>query len=818
MLDAEISKQEAVLLHQALSIEVQDSFFKKDAGNFSQEEDSIPKEISRYKLEETKLKAHKTQLVSNEKSAKALLEQQKKALENIKIRMSELEPQKLILFKNNENDYFAAYRYLEEAKNLILQQIEKLNKVVSANADSITTLNKAEELIAFIITELDSIRVIWQRSENAISWEGLNNFFPDIKQFFSDLNEKTAKKYSVFLNKIVKVVISKPFLFILFIIQLLLLLGLLFLIRRIVLALKGLILESMIEIDSIAYAFRALIFILINFIIDYFGLIAVWVIIFSLLRLYVLSDPLPYILFYLVSMPYLLLISNRLIAQFFYTNKKYHYLYISKNFEFRYKTIFSFLIYTSIILFFFREAFTLANYHKSELPSILTALSFITLQLSCIFFIGKEQILNMLPESSDLWVWIRDKIDQYYYAMLFFMVAIIIMMNPYVGFGRLVLYILTRIIYTIVLIATFLWLHTLIKRVSAGLFFSEEPDATIKERFSNAKSWYGVFIIGSLLSILFLGAIIVSKIWLWPEALSHISTISDIVAWLKTSILLSNTENPISIYTFLQIIFFILTGFSASFLVQRFVLVRIFDVLLVDTGIQYTVTSITQYLIMLIAIIFGLNVVGLGQQLGLITAFFGIIVVAFKDPVSDFSSYFIILVQRPVKIGDFIKVDSEVTGVVRRITPRSVVLRRKNSTMVVVPNSYLMTRPIVNWNYSRGFIAMNDIIILVDYDSDPLKAKKLLLQIADKNAFVLKVPKPVIRLDDFGDNGYKFMFRAFLSSNYTLDQWNVASDLRIQIVEVFAEAKVKLALPMRVLIHKGKNDNEQPLVEEPSKD
>ena len=51
------------------------------------------------------------------------------------------------------------------------------------------------------------------------------------------------------------------------------------------------------------------------------------------------------------------------------------------------------------------------------------------------------------------------------------------------------------------------------------------------------------------------------------------------------------------------------------------------------------------------------------------------------------------------------------------------------------------------------------------------------------------------------------MIRAFLSSNYTLDQWNIASDIRLQIVQVFEKEGVRLALPIRVSINKAARNN-----------
>jgi len=801
LLDAEVIKEEEKLRKDAVLIDIQDSFLKKDAGLLSSEE-KISQEIHTYDMHKAKIKANEATIISKKNSTQTDLDVQKKAAENISFRIKEVEAQKEELFKERVQEYARLKTLLKDALQQVNNQVDILNKTLGLYVDASALLNKANEAVEFISLELESIRVIWQRPEYAISWAGFKRVIPDLERFIVDVHSRFTREYNDLFMRIVYEISKNPLGIILFILQLLVLCILFFLLRKVLITVRGVLSEIIEGFGQVFKTIGLLILTIINFIIDYFILISVWFIVLIVLRLNVLPYSLAYTLFYLISIPYLMVLSSRFIAALFRSNEWYGYQFVSKELQSRYKVIFSVIAYATVAIFFFRQTFILGNYPKSELPNILLAINFIILQISFIFFIGKEQILSIIPQSNDMWLWVREQIDQYYYLMLLCMVAIIVMMNPYVGFGKLVLYILTRIIYTIALIVLFIWLHSLLRRSSSTLFFQEEQDS-VKERFIGAKTWYGVFIIGVLLSLLFFGAIIVSKIWGWPAALSTISNFSDILAWLKTSILLSNTENPISLYTFLHLLFFVVTGFIVSFLIKRFVLARIFDVLLVDAGIQYTVTSIMRYLVMLVAVIFGFNAVGLGQQMNfIITAVvFGIAWVV-KEPVSDFFSYFIILVQRPVKIGDFIRVDSEITGVVRRITPRSVVLRRKNSTMIVVPNSYLMNRPIINWNYARGFIAMNDITVIVDYDDDPLQARDLLLRIVEENQFVLKNPKPVIRLDDFGDYGYVFMIRAFLSSNYTLDQWNIASDIRLQIVQMFEKEGIRLALPIRVSISK----------------
>ncbi len=136
----------------------------------------------------------------------------------------------------------------------------------------------------------------------------------------------------------------------------------------------------------------------------------------------------------------------------------------------------------------------------------------------------------------------------------------------------------------------------------------------------------------------------------------------------------------------------------------------------------------------------------------------------------------------------------------RKITARAVILRRKNSMTLVVPNSLLINRTIANWNYTRNFIAFDDIIVHVDYSEDPERVKEVLYKVVEQHPNILKNPKPWIRLDDFAEYGYEFMVRGFISSVYTLEKWEIASNIRINIIKAFQAENIKIALPTRVLL------------------
>ncbi len=797
-LDAQIALQDQALLLDRIATDIKSSFYKIYTGKFPSEE-KIFEEIKRYEVKLSDIKADFSQLETKKTTIETQLTISKKALENIAAKRQEVLSQKERLFKDNIKEYTHTVELLNASEELVKNQIKILNSIRSIYNDTVIKLIKTQQQIKFTIEELraSSRSIIWDRPEDAISWQGAMAIIPNIETFIRDVRSYIVHFDVGSLIYKIKGLFQRGYSIFHFILYVIAWLIFLIMFRMILPKIRKWVLILSRRASPAVVAAQTLI----SFFIQYFFIIAAWFSLLLLLNFYIIPDPYPYIIFYLLSIPLLLFLANRLMGSLMRANIEHDYIFVSKEYQRRCAICIATLVYATIIIFFFREAFILGNYPKSELPNILKALNIIILQISIIFLLTEELVLSVIPRTNDIWIWIRDKVDHYYYPILLVLIAIIVMMNPYVGFGRLVLFILSRVIYTLLLIGVLFWLHGLVKQWSSALFFQTDPDG-VKERFPVAKTWYGVSIIAILFSFIFIGAIIVAKIWQWPEQLNNIKEIHDIIEWLQTPVLLQETLNPISVYTILQFMLFVLSGFLIATAIRRFVLSRIFDVLLVDSGVQNTVSSLMRYIIYLVAIMLGFNAVGLGTQINyMLTALLVGIGLIIKDPAADFFAYFIILVQRPIKIGDYIRIDDEATGVVRKITPRSIVLRRKNSTMIIVPNSYAVNHTIVNWNYIRGFIAFNDIHVTVAYQEDPGRVKELFERILDSSPYVLKNPKPVVRLDNFGLNGYEYMLRGFISSNYTLDQWNISSDIRIQVVKVFREQNIELALPIRVMVN-----------------
>ena len=811
-LESQLVLEEEKLRDEELRLSVKDSFYKTSTAVFTTEE-KLHAEINKYRIQKDEIKTAIAQYKERLNNTSALIAIQKKALENSTRKIHQAENEKNGVFRESSIDYEQYIALLKHAETKIQEQLDVLGKIIGVYTEIITKMSSASKHINFITAELESISP-WGRLEHAISLDGIKNSIPDAKGFISDVSSYISKIQVGSLWQKVKNLLYSPWQLVLFFFKLLVALALLFVIKVYLPSITN----KLVSIEQAPVGvrwFSILTAVFLGFGIKHLISIGIWATLLVVLWNNYCTEPYPLILFYLFSIPYLLYLANRAMRYLVYFNQKYDYCFLSREYQDRFVVVCSTLLYATIIIVFFREAFILGNYHKSELPTILLAINFIIFQISAILLLAKSQILSLISTRSEFGQWVYQTVDTYYYLFQLFLIAIIVMSNPYVGYGPLVLYILKRLFYTAILLQLLMWVHEWFKRVSSRIFFYFDQDEEIaRDRFSYSKTWYGLLVVLIFAVFTFIGLLIASRIWHWPEVLLKIQNWSDVMVWIKTPFLLEGTRSPISLFTIFKIVGFVFAGSFIAFAINRFVLGRIFDILLVDSGVQNTLSSLIRYLIIITSIIVGFNSVNLGELVWyLLWALVLGIGWVIKDPAADLIAYFIIIVQRPIKVGDYVYMDEQINGVVRRITPRSVEIRRKNSTTVVVPNIQVTTKSLANWNHARGFIAFDDIMVTIPYKVDPEQVRELLMRVLHESRVVLKNPRPVVRLESFSDLGFVFLVRGFLSSNHTLDMWDIASEIRFALVKRLREHGIEIAYPVRIVTSNsgfiGKNKEEK---------
>jgi small-conductance mechanosensitive channel len=223
-----------------------------------------------------------------------------------------------------------------------------------------------------------------------------------------------------------------------------------------------------------------------------------------------------------------------------------------------------------------------------------------------------------------------------------------------------------------------------------------------------------------------------------------------------TATLFKIGENPVSLQSLVELIvlfiaILVISRFFTGFLKER-LLVR----LGIDEGNREAIAVIIGYLIVALGAIVAIQSIGfnlasfavvaggLGVGLG-----FGI-----QDLTTNFVSGLTLLLDRPVKVGDFVELEG-LMGIVKKISIRSTIIQTNDDSSVIVPNSNMISNKIVNWSYENSLLCLR-VPVEVAENSNPLLVTETLLNIAYAEAGVLYEPNPKVLFVEFGDDSFKF--------------------------------------------------------------
>lgn len=166
-----------------------------------------------------------------------------------------------------------------------------------------------------------------------------------------------------------------------------------------------------------------------------------------------------------------------------------------------------------------------------------------------------------------------------------------------------------------------------------------------------------------------------------------------------------------------------------------------------------------------------------------------------QNIINNFISGWILMAERPIRIGDFIEIEAW-QGTVESVGNRSTRIRRTDGVHLLVPNSQLLERTVVNWTLVDQEIRTT-VRVGVEYGSPLREVSELILQAVIEQNSVKKVPVPNVVFEDFGDNSLVFdaYFWCDVSGEKLLRE--IRSDIRFRICELFAQNGIVVAFPQR---------------------
>ena len=213
-----------------------------------------------------------------------------------------------------------------------------------------------------------------------------------------------------------------------------------------------------------------------------------------------------------------------------------------------------------------------------------------------------------------------------------------------------------------------------------------------------------------------------------------------------------------------------------------------------DAGIRYTIARLVNYGLITIGVLIALK-----QAFDLDLTSIAVIFTALSVGIgfglqyiaADIASGFILLFERPVRVGDRITIDKD-EGDVRSINLRTTVVRTNDNISIIVPNSKLVSQRVINWSYGdpRARIA---IPVGVAYNSDVQFVTETLLLAAEEIENVLKDPKPQVQFLRFGD--YSLDFRLLVWSALPRRHAQIRSDINYRMEKLFRERGIEIPYP-----------------------
>jgi len=215
----------------------------------------------------------------------------------------------------------------------------------------------------------------------------------------------------------------------------------------------------------------------------------------------------------------------------------------------------------------------------------------------------------------------------------------------------------------------------------------------------------------------------------------------------------------------------------------------------VETGLLHTISMIAKYSIVTMGFFIAMSVAGIPfGQMAIVFSAFGVgIGFGLQNIFNNLVSGFILLFERPIKIGDTVEVGTLI-GQVKSIGIRSSKVRTFDGAEIIVPNGNLISNEVINWTLSDRKRRV-EIIIGISYDSDPHKARDIFMEVLKKHPQIVSNPDPDVYFRDLGESSLDFRLLF-----WTYKDWvKVRSEIIFDVFDALKEAGIEIPFPQQDL-------------------
>ena len=382
--------------------------------------------------------------------------------------------------------------------------------------------------------------------------------------------------------------------------------------------------------------------------------------------------------------------------------------------------------------------------------------------------------------------------------------AVVGVVALFVGYGVFGKRLLTNLILTGLLLAVMVLLRGLIRELVSWLTQSQlmQEKLHIPSRMMETlRSWERVFVDPV---IFIFGTLVIVPVWGVPPG--------DLIRWTLQALSGFQVGNiRISVIDiFMAITIFLIAMAGARFL-QKQLSERFLDQTNLPAGIRHSLNAGFGYAGVIVAVLLSISVTGIDlSNLALVASALSVgIGFGLQNVVNNFISGLILLVERPIKVGDWVRVGND-EGIVKKIQFRATELETWQRASVIIPNAEIISTSVTNLTH-RDQYGRVEVGVGVAYGSDVGKVREILLDVAENNKQVGQLPAPTVVFRDFGASSLDFELRCFTPN--VMGRLGVASDLRFEIERRLREEDIEIPFPQRVvhLMSPQKDDQEKEL-------
>jgi small conductance mechanosensitive channel len=217
-----------------------------------------------------------------------------------------------------------------------------------------------------------------------------------------------------------------------------------------------------------------------------------------------------------------------------------------------------------------------------------------------------------------------------------------------------------------------------------------------------------------------------------------------------------------------------------------------------DESLQKFLLNLISWILKILLIITLLGTLGVPTtSFAAIIAAAGLAIgLALQGSLGNFAGGVLIMIFKPIKIGDLIEAQGEI-GVVKQIEIFTTKLTGLSNKEIIIPNGALSNGNIVN--YTTEGTRRVDLTFGVGYDSDIKKTKEVLMNVITSHPLVLSDPAPTVNVSALADSSINFAVRPWCKAE---DYWAVYFGITEQTKEALDAAGIEIPYPHQVEIKK----------------